>query len=750
MMTVIIAALPCLAWAASIPTLTLTGQSIDVGESATLAPFVMYQSLGQGNDYGERGLQLYGATSQVQVGESDSLTWMGGFFISKTYQTRTADHSAPASPLDFSRVNDTASWFREPGGAGAAAMLNISGSRAYRQLLGEDRLTFQRLALKAGALAVSGEYLDVGAKFQGANNLAGQLPDGLDARALQAARGIDNLKLAAELQPSSNIKFTSKLTRVSNLQPGHKQYGLSRREVDHRLEATLGADTSMSLVMQTLDEDLNGQSSATKSTTLKLGHTFGDGRTFSLTDRRLNESVGGSKSQSHTRTMNLAWTFDPRLKLKATLSDADTNGTSTRTRELRLNWAANSTTLGLRQVATGGASAQTSTTFDVGTRLLGGALTFSRHAVDSQAGGQLTNRLTFDGTYGKTHLTLNQVNRSGAPDKPETTTSLKIASALDVAGTPVALNASYGRGIIDANTNGVSNPGGALRLVADWPGLNLIADLKHDSSGRFGSRLYLVRDPKEATEFGPWGGLLLATLSANDVNRSNYEHVAQLGSLRLAIGQRMIARTDGNGNYPAVYTNFDFSRGGLPKWANTLGGSMFGTDSNYEFAVLPGVQPMRGRTGLRLGMSRLTPGDGSGLVQTLDYAAVLGGEYLVRVYLGRAAGNVPADTPAHSALLELSSRYHGKLSWVARFTRDQTGGSDSARQVFGLCGSLSAREKLALTLLRQSDAQAGPSGLGVDYSRHISDDHYLTVKALYGAGSGGPGYRIDLAYQKPW
>lgn len=750
MMSIIIAALPCLAWAAGTPTLALTGQSIDVGDSATFAPFVMYQSLGQGKDYSERGLQLYGATSQIQMGEDDSLTWTGGFFISKTYQTRTADRSAAVLPLEISRLGSTATWLKEPSAAEAGATLNISRSRAYRQLLGEDRLRFQRMALKAGALTVSGEYLDVGAQFQGARSLAGQLPEGLNPSALEAARGIDSLKLAADLLAASNVRITSRLTRVCNLQPGHQQYGLSQRDLTHRLDAALGAATSMSLVMQTLEQELSGQTTKTKTNTLSLGHTFGSGRTFSLTDQALNQSVGGSTTRSHTRTMNVAWALDPRMKLAATLTDADVNGASTRTRDLRLNWAANGTALGLRQVATSGAAVQTTTTLDVGTRLLGGAFTFSRQTVDSQGDRQVANTLSFDGTCGKTHLTLDQVDRSNVRGKPGTTTSVKIASPFNVAGTPVALNATYGRGIVDAETNRVSDPGASLRLVADRPGFNLIADLRQHSRGGFGTRLYLVRDPKQATGPGRWGDLLIAALSGNDINRVNYEHTLQIADLRLAVGQRMIARADGEGEYPAIYTNFDLSRGDPPAWASTLSsGSMFGSDCNYQFAVVPGVQAASGKRGLRLGLSRLAPREGSGLVQTLDYAAVLGGQYLVRVYLGRAAGNVAVDTPAHSRLLELSSRYHDKLSWVLRLTHDQTAGSDSASQVFGLCGNLSAHETLALTLLRQSDANAAHSVLGVDYSRHISDDHYLTVKALYDGNTRGPGYRIDLAYQKP-
>jgi hypothetical protein len=747
-MTAVIAWLPCLAGATT-PTLALTGSSLQLGDALSVAPLVTYQSLGQVDDSTERTLQLYGATSQAHVGVGDSLTWTGGFYTSSSYQTRAAEGGSPISPLDISSLGSTLTWFKDPAARNAGTP-TLAGGSAYRQLLSQDRMSFQRLGLKSGGLTVSGEYLDVGAQFQGAANLAGQLPSGLDAKAVDAARGIGSLKLSAALQASSNLTISSNLNQVSNRQPGSKQYGTDVRDLTHRLDLTMGGDTSLALVAQDLNQQRDGQTTDTKTTTLGLRHSFGKDRTFGFTDQRVAQSLSGATNDSHTRTFDVAWAFDDHLKAAATMTDAEANGASSSRRDLRVSWADQGTAVSLRRLASSAGGAQTTaTTLNVATHLLGGALKFNHLINDSPTGSQVTSALAFEGSYGSMHLALDQVSRSG--DGPANTTHVKLTSSLGIAGTPVALDAEYGKGLVNPKTKEVTNPGAALRLVADRPGLNLIADLRQGDAGGFGSRLYLVRDPKEQTGFGPWGDLLLGLASANDMNRSDYEQSLQFGGLKFAVGQRMMARCDGNGKCPAMFTSFDLSHQDLPSWASTLGGgSMFGRNKDYGFATVPGVQSLTGKTGLRVGVSRLTPGAGRGLVQTLDYARVLSEHYLLRLYLGQAAGNAPVKVPERSRLFELCSRHGDKLNWVLRLSSDRTDGEDHASQAFGIRGALSAHETLALTMLRRSVNGVGGQALGLDYARHINDEHYFTVTTQYGAGPAGAGYRIDVAYQKPW
>jgi len=267
--------------------------------------------------------------------------------------------------------------------------------------------------------------------------------------------------------------------------------------------------------------------------------------------------------------------------------------------------------------------------------------------------------------------------------------------------------------------------------------------------------------------------LRLVARSLSEQNLDNGQKADTTGILAQANLGKNLALTTGH-QTTAVSTGVDTAmtygainwKFGKPlaKWAAEAGdagiNAVFSDAATYGYRPLPAWRLLPER-GISYQFTLRDNAQGrSDNTSILGYQTMLGARIYVKLSLQRNPLNEKNEMLiAERRLFELGTRIGGKLTLLGRLTRDASGNTGGDSHLLGLYGQLSSKEKLGTVIIydrmRLPGSHYDAYTYGLEYTRELAEDHYLSVKATTTnndkpglPGKDADSYRIDLAYKK--
>ena len=662
----------------------------------------------------QRGWMLYGTSLKLGLGKDSKSTWVSNVYFGQEGLGRF-DSSGLMPSLGPARALSPVATR-----AGGEFSLPLT-SRSQES--SPQRLIHQKLTYRMGKMGLSASYQDIGSQFlfSALSKVNGNPLQGLQPAQLQKERGTRKVEFGLDWADSGRISARSNFQRASYFRPGDSKQGLTRTNWSSNLAFNLGPKSKLTASYGSLIDQWDATNSYIRQHTVTRGLQLDQalGKQGKLTVGRMltTKNDNGQQSNSDLTSLKLSLPVSKKLGLTSdySLRQGD-DGSWRRKSKVQLN-----ANLGSR------------------TKLVGAYLT----------------------------------NHSN--EERQNTTQLQLSSSLGSKSTPLKLTGDYK--INDCNPApkadqwkvklDFSRPAAKLGFQAEMsskPYCENPAESDTTTSfklaGKNNPQLQWMVDYKLAHQGTP-----------QETRETDFSVARQLNQrTKLTTSYRQAQSKSGDGfTTTAISLQLKPSRP-LAKWAQAASDQgLFSDSKEYGFRARP-KWAKKTPAGLDLTYQICSQQNGEKIIsEVLSYERMLGKQAYLRLIFQENPPKRHDNIERHRCrMLEVGGKLNDKLMLLTRLGLEESTVADETAQetaqrtlsrMFSLRGQLSAREQLEANVLFDHISGAGTDSstitYGVQYSRQVSEDHFLTLKASMtdnqslGVSSGDrQTYRMDLGYKK--